>query len=133
MATQEVKHTRSFTRDTVDIEKLRSQTYFFVERDPVVDTDFTLHVSNIVNVNSNTFEAKKMREFIHQCWDSSEAEMKEMNFAEYYQEFVGALTEHILTKFGHMRRSGNSKVDVTRDQIYVSFVITFTILKFSRL
>ena len=58
-----------------------------------------------------------MQDFIHQCWH--EYEQENSNSSELYQEFVGALTEHVLTKFGHMRRSGNSKTDITRDQIFV--------------
>ena len=100
---------------------------FYLEKDPLVDTDFSLHVSSVADVEANTFEAGKMREFISYCWDNQYAD----DLGETYQEFVGALVEHIMTKYGHMRRSGASKSDLTRDQIFVSFILHLFI-SFSR-
>ena len=88
---------------------------FYLERDPLVDADFTLHVSKCVNVEANTFEAERMRDFIAYCWDNDDDE----DLASMYQQFVCALVEHIMNKFGHMRRSGLSKSDLTKDQVFV--------------
>lgn len=100
---------------TGTMEKIRSQTMFYLERDPLVDADFSLHVSGIAHVEANTFEAERMRTFIRYCWDNKD----EDDLGSTYQEFVGALVEHIMTKYGYMRRSGESKSDLTRDQIFV--------------
>ena len=117
---EQVKHrsrrkTYSGFQNDLNIEKLRSQTFFFVEREPLVNTEFSLHVSNIVSTESDTFEAEKMRSFIQLCWSQHDKD-----FYVQYQEFVMALTEHVLTKFGHMRRTGNTLSDLARDQIFVS-------------
>lgn len=109
---------KTFTlKDCPDgMSRLRSQTMFYLERDPLVDADFTLHVAKCVNVEANTFEAERMRDFIAYCWNSNDDDLASM-----YQQFVGALVEHIMNKFGHMRRSGLSKSDLSKDQVFVSF------------
>jgi len=103
------------------VERLRSQTLFYLERDPLVDADFTLQVSNVVNVEANTFEAERMRNFIAYCWENKFAD----DLSMMYQQFVGSLVEHIINKFGHMRRSGMSKIELSRDQIFVSSIHVF--------
>ena len=103
----------------LDIQKLRSQTFFFVEKDPLVDSDFSYLVSEVTSIESPSFESNKMREFVRFCWNKNEYDVL---YDHCYQEFVGALSEHILTKYGHLRRSGTMKTDITRDQIFVSRV-----------
>lgn len=114
--------------------RLRSQTLFYLERDPLVDADFTLHVSKCVHVEANTFEAERMREFIAYCWDNIPNENGlgdneyDDDLASMYQQFVGALVEHIMNKFGHIRRSGLSKSDLSRDQVFVSVCLHLFVL-----
>ena len=109
---------KSFSLKDFTMEQFRSQTMFYLERDPLVDADFSLHVSSIVHVDANTFESQRMRDFITYCWDENECLE---DIGSTYQEFVGSMVEHIMNKFGHMRRSGLSKADLTKDQIFVRF------------
>ncbi|XP_047128421.1 uncharacterized protein LOC101239998 [Hydra vulgaris] len=99
----------------LDIQMLRSQTFFLIEKDPLLDSEFSNLVSEITSIASPSFEGIKMREFIQFCWNKNDSQILYNNC---YHEFVGALSEHIMTKYGHLCRSSAMQRDITRDQIY---------------
>ena len=114
---------RRETLRNVDLQKLRSKSHFFIEQDPYVDSEFSSFVTKVVRPESNSFESRKIIDFIHQCWNYFEHDdLKGHVLYPYcspqYQEFLCAMSEHILNKYGHMRKSTHSKSAVTYDQIF---------------
>ena len=109
---------RNSQSNATSSSRIRSQTLFYLERDPLVDADFTLHISKVTHIDANTFEAERLRHFIAYCWENEFAD----DLDSMYQQFVAALVEHVMNKFGHMRRSGINRSDLSRDQIFVGIL-----------
>ena len=115
-----------------DLQQLRQRSYTIIAQEPFIDAEFSEFIQQLLNPSCLNFEAVKLREYIHKCWEDYENRINlnsscepdkssDAHSSNNYQTFVGALSHYIYDKYGQYRRQRPSaESSYNTDQIYVS-------------